>query len=104
MQTFMLTLLGFAVLIWKLAGSLFAISRFDVDSSVDRLMFINGYGHLIGLPTRPGSSSTAVTGVPTNAIQGFAPCALFFNVKGSAGTLLYVNIGTFVSATWQNIA
>jgi hypothetical protein len=81
-----------------------AISRFDVDSSVDRLLFINGIGHLIGLPTRPGTSSTATTGVPTNAVQGFAPSALFFNFKSTTlGTFLYCNTGTFLSSTWTNI-
>ncbi len=80
-----------------------AISRFDIDSGVDRLMFINGQGHMIGLPTRPGTSSTATTGVPTNSIVGFAPGALFLNFKGSAGSLLYVNIGTNASSNWQNI-
>ncbi len=80
-----------------------AISRFDIDSGVDRLMFVNGQGHMIGLPTRPGTSSAATTGVPTNSIIGFAPGALFLNFKGSAGSLLYVNIGTNASSNWQNI-
>ncbi len=81
-----------------------AISRFDVDSGVDRLMFINGQGHLIGLPTRPGFTSTATTGVPTNSVAGYAKSALFFNFLGGVGTFLYVNIGSQTSSTWLNIA
>lgn len=81
-----------------------AISRLDLDSGVDRLMFVNGQGHMLGLPTRPGTSSAATTGVPTASIQGFAPGALFLNFKGSVGSALYVNVGTFASATWVNIA
>jgi hypothetical protein len=80
-----------------------AISRFDIDSAVDRLMFKEGIGHLMGLPTRPGTSSAATTGVPTNGIVGFAPGALFYNFKGSPGSLLYVNMGTNASAQWMSI-
>lgn len=81
-----------------------AISRLDIDSAVDRILFKEGYGHLIGFPTLPGTSSTATTGVPTNGIAGFAPAALFINFKGSVGSLIYVNRGTITSATWMNIA
>ena len=70
---------------------------------VDRLFFLPGYGCLIGLPTRSGESSTVTTGVPTNGIAGFAKGALFLNVKGSAGSLLYSNTGSNTSATWTNI-
>lgn len=77
--------------------------RFDISSGIDRLMFVSGRGHLIGLPSRPGTSSAASTGVPTNGIAGFAPGALFFNYKGSAGSALYVNQGTNTSASWLNI-
>ena len=80
-----------------------AISRLDIDSAVDRLLFKEGIGHLLGLPTRPGQSSAATTGVPTAAITGFAPGALFINFKGSVGSLLYVNTGTNASATWTNV-
>lgn len=80
-----------------------AVSRFDVESSVDRLFFVAGVGHLLGLPTRPGESSTATTGVPTNGIAGFAPGAEFRNFKGSVGSLLYINTGTATSATWTNV-
>lgn len=80
-----------------------AVSRLDIQSGVDRLMFINGSGHMIGLPTRPGSTSAATTGVPTNGVAGFAPGALFLNFKGGVGSLHYVNTGTATSATWTNI-
>lgn len=81
-----------------------AVSRFDIESGVDRDTFVAGYGHMRGWPTRPGSSSAATTGVPTNGIAGFAPGALFQNFKGSVGSLLYINTGTVSSATWTNIA
>lgn len=81
-----------------------AVSRFDIDSGVDRLFYYPGVGHFVGLPTRPGTSSAAVTGVPTNGIQGFAPGAQFWNFKGTAGSAFYINTGTFASATWLNIA
>ncbi len=81
-----------------------AVSRFDIESGVDRLMFVAGQGHLIGLPTRPGTSSAATTGVPSDSIAGFAPGALFLNFKGSAGSALYTNIGTNASSNWLNIA
>jgi len=80
-----------------------ALSRFDIQSGVDRLLFYSGQGHMLGLPTRPGTSSTATTGVPTASIAGFAPGALFLNFKGSAGSLLYVNSGSATSATWTNL-
>ncbi len=80
-----------------------AISRYDIDSAVDRLMYQNGRGHMLGFPTHPGESSDATTGAPTDGITGFAPGALFLNFKGSIGTLLYVNQGTSSSANWFNI-
>ena len=61
------------------------------------------YGHLIGIPTRPGESCTATTGVPTNSITGFAKGALFINFLGTVGSLLYVNTGSSTSTTWTNI-
>lgn len=81
-----------------------AVTRNDIQSGVDRDTFVNGVGHLRGFPTRPGTSSTAVTGVPTNGIAGYGPGALFQNYKGSAGSLLYVNQGSATSAMWLNIA
>lgn len=77
--------------------------RLDIQAGVDRYIFAGGWGHLLGVPTRPGESSTATTGVPTNGIPGFGKGALFINFKGTAGTLLYVNTGTLASATWTNI-
>lgn len=81
-----------------------ANSRSDIQSAVDRDIFITGVGHMRGWPTRPGTSSTATTGVPTAGITGFAKGALFQNFKGSAGSLLYINTGSNTSATWVAIA
>ncbi len=80
-----------------------AVTRLDIQSAVDRLLRITGIGHLLGLPSQPGLSSTTGTGVPTNGVQGFAPGCLFINYKGSTGTLVYVNTGTYASSTWTNI-
>jgi hypothetical protein len=80
-----------------------AESRLDLVAGVDRFMFISGVGHMMGLPTRPGTSSAAVTGIPINGIAGFGPGALFHNFKGAAGSALYLNTGTNLSATWLNI-
>lgn len=79
-----------------------SISRLDINSALDRLMLLNNEGCLIGLPFLAGTSD-ATTGVPTDGVAGFAPGALFHNVKGSSGTTLYVNTGTNASATWTNI-
>lgn len=81
-----------------------AISRLDIDSAVDRLLFINGQGHLIGLPTSPATSNPT-TGVPTNGVAGFATGALFFNFKAATlATATYINSGTQASATWNAIS
>jgi hypothetical protein len=86
------------------AGFKMATSRLDIQQDVDRLMFIAGRGHLLGLPTQGGASSNATTGVPTNAIAGFAPSAMFFNFKSTTlGQFFYINTGTQASATWTNI-
>jgi hypothetical protein len=80
-----------------------AAFRVDLQGGVDRYLFLSGWGHMLGLPTRPGTSSTATTGVPTNGIAGFAPGALFLNFKGTTGSLVYANSGSNTSATWTNI-
>jgi hypothetical protein len=80
-----------------------ALSRLDIQSGVDRLLFYAGWGDLIGLPTRPGSTSAAGTGVPTNGVAGFATGCIFYNFKGGPGTSLYCNIGSNTSAQWINI-
>jgi hypothetical protein len=98
------TLVGFGVLMFAIISKMWMASqRFDFDPSVDRFMFVPGQGHLMGLPTRGGTSSNATTGVPTNGILGFAPSANFYNFKGSIGSFLYVNTGTNASATWTNV-
>lgn len=78
--------------------------RYDINGEVDRDSFVVGVGHMRGFPTRPGESSTATTGVPTNGIAGFGPSAVFHNFKGTVGSALYVNVGTNLSATWVNVA
>ncbi len=79
------------------------ISSLDLDAAVDRYMNAAGYGRLLAFPFQPGQSSTAGTGVPTNGIKGWAPSAIFHNVKGSTGSLFYINVGTFDSSNWLNI-
>ena len=69
--------------------------RYDLQTVADnRNFYMAGYGHLMYV----------TTAVPVNGIQGFAPGAFAINVKGTAGSLFYVNQGTFASATWFNIA
>ena len=80
-----------------------AETRFDIQSGVDRFMFVVGRGHMIGLPSRPGESSAVTTGIPTDGIVGFAPGAMFLNYKGAIGSAFYVNTGTNASATWTNV-
>ena len=76
-----------------------AEARFDISSGVDRLFFVSGHGHLLGLPTR-AATSNATTGVPVNSVAGYCKGALFINFLGSLGTLLYVNTGSETSTTW----
>ncbi len=77
-----------------------ATSRIDVQSGVDRELFVSGRGHLIGFATMPGTSSDT-NGVPTNGIPGFAPSAIFFNYKDTTGLKVrYKNVGSNTSAIW----
>lgn len=78
-------------------------NRLDRQDATGRSGYMAGRGNTDGFPTHGGGDSDATTGVPTNGIQGFAPGAIFRNWKGSSGTTLYVNIGTFLSATWLNV-
>jgi hypothetical protein len=82
-----------------------SIARLDIDSAVDRIMFLSGYGNMMAFPSLPGTTSTAGTGVPTNGTSGFAPGCLFLNYKatGGAGSVLYVNSGTSNSSAWSRI-
>ena len=41
---------------------------------------------------------------PTASAAGYAIGCTWQNTAGTAGTILYVNIGTSSSATWLNIA
>ncbi len=40
---------------------------------------------------------------PTNSQSGFAKGCIYINTAGTAGTLVYCNIGTATSTNWQNI-
>lgn len=41
---------------------------------------------------------------PTNSVKGYTPGCIWINMSGTAGTVLYVNIGTASSTTWVAIA
>jgi hypothetical protein len=72
--------------------------KLDILENVDRALGLGGYGYLFGLPlANPGKSYTAATGVPINGAKGYAPGALWFNVKNGG---VYENQGTKASATW----
>jgi hypothetical protein len=68
--------------------------RHDVQDATGRLVYLPGRG------TLQAWGST----VPTNGQTGFAPGCLYQNLAGTAGSVLYVNTGTFTSSTWLNIA
>jgi hypothetical protein len=51
----------------------------------------------------PGSDFVTADTTPTNTAKGFNPGCLWQNRKGTAGSVLYVNQGTFASATWLNL-
>ena len=81
-----------------------AMTRLDIQTGVDRLMMVENYGHMIGLPSRPGTSSAATTGIPTDNIAGFAPGAMFLNYKSTTpGQMFYVNTGTNLLSNWVNV-
>jgi hypothetical protein len=56
-------------------------------------------GRLVYLPGR-GTVQAWGTGAPTNSAPGFAPGCIYHRLDGGAGTGIYVNEGTFASATW----
>jgi hypothetical protein len=66
-----------------------------------RIYTLTGYGVLIAWGNGLGASNA--NGTPINGAKGFAPSCLWFNPKGTAGTLIYANTGTVTSATWTNI-
>jgi hypothetical protein len=56
---------------------------------------------------KPGGIGVTIIefpGVPTDAVQGFAPGCIWLNVSGALGSAFYVNVGTFTSSNWLNIA
>src|ERR1035441_5747477 len=79
------------------------MNRLDRQDATGRSGYMPGRGNTDGFPMHSGGDFTAGTGVPLNGIQGFIPGAIFRNFLGSNGTTLYVNVGTFASATWLNI-
>ncbi len=78
-------------------------ARHDYQSGEDKVGFMPGIGFMYGFPTRPGATSAATTGVPTNGVAGWGVGAIFQNFKGSIGSLIYVNTGSVTSCTWTNI-
>ncbi len=76
----------------------------DIHSATDRAMKVPGLGYMLGFPTRPGESSAATTGVPTNGVVGYSKGATFHNWKGGVGSALYVNDGDQTSSLWVNVA
>ena len=80
-----------------------AVTNLDIQAPVDRYMRITGYGFALGFPFS-SATSNSTTGVPTNGKAGWAPSAIFINVKAtSLGTFLYVNTGSNTSSTWTNL-
>lgn len=70
------------------------MERRDIQDATGRLLYNPGYGQMHAW----GKVN------PVNGDKGFAPGCLYQNVAGSAGTVLWVNTGTFSSATWVNLA
>lgn len=79
--------------------------RNDVQDATGRLYYDSGRGTLLATPGQAGSANTT-TGVPTNGITGFAPGCIFINFlnNGTSNQNVYVNTGSFTSATWTAIA
>ena len=77
----------------------------DLLGNVGRLMRVVKSGHVLGLPVgkAAGQDFNSTTGVPINGTVGWAPGAMFPNIKGGPGTAFYINIGTFASSNWLNI-
>lgn len=87
-----------------------ATSRDDVQDPTGQRTNIPGQGFMRGFGIGAQYAKTAntvnnVKGNPINGEVGWAPGATFQNPYATAsGQYLWVNIGTVVSATWQNIA
>lgn len=81
-----------------------AVTRFDIQHSLDRDMEIVGYGFMRGFPAS-SATSNATSGVPTDGVKGFGPGAIFQNYKATTpGNMVYINIGTVSSSNWMNVA
>lgn len=68
--------------------------RHDIQDATGRIEYLAGRG------TIQAWGSTA----PTNSVTGYAPGCIWHNLAGTAGSVLYVNQGTFTSSTWLNLA
>ncbi len=84
--------------------------RDDIQDAVGRRTFYAGGsssgngGYLRGFPMGlAGVDYTSGTGVPKNGIPGFLPGATYQNIKGSSGSVFYINTGTVTSATWVEL-
>lgn len=64
--------------------------RHDVQDATGRVEYLSGRGTL----------EAWGTGAPTSGAPGFAPGCIYHRVDGGVSTALYVNEGTFSSATW----
>ncbi len=86
-----------------------AVSRDDVADPTGQRTNIPGIGFMRGFGIGAQYQVTAntingVKGNPINGEIGWGPGATFQNPYASAtGQYLFINIGTFASATWLNI-
>lgn len=81
------------------------MSKTFAVQSADGIVGLRGPNQsFLAISNKTAPRYDATTGVPQNAVSGFITGALVINPFGSAGTLLYINIGTVTSATWQAIA
>ena len=87
-----------------------AVSKDDVQDATGQRTNLSGLGFLrgIGIAARYAVTANTINNVKGNPIQGeigYAPGATFQNPYATAtGQYLFVNIGTFASANWLNIA
>jgi hypothetical protein len=68
--------------------------RHDIQDATGRIEYLAGRGTIQAW----GAAA------PTGGTAGFAPGCLYHNLAGTLGSVLYVNVGTFTSSNWVNIA
>ncbi len=84
-------------------------ARDDVQDATGQRTNLPGRGFLRGIGIGAAYQVTAntvnnIAGNPINGEIGWAPSATFQNpVNPSVGNYLWINRGTFASATWANI-